>query len=412
MSHEPLIGESRNREARIGPALRELVGFGQVLRLAGLPVDTTRMIEFCRSADALPPGEVYWAGRTTLVSHREDIAVYDHLYEAYFGGTLRAAEQRRAPEFRLRAGDDDAGTDEHGSSPGTAGERAPSRLELLREKRFVPCTDDERALLDSLSAALRHEPPSRRGRRLTDSRRGELDVRQTLRRSMRTGGEPVVLHYRRRGTRLQRAVLAIDVSGSMAPYSRATLLFAHAATRTGLPWRTFCFGTRVTEVTRPLSAADPDEALTAIGASVDDFDGGTRIGDGLAALLDQGRSSGIRGAVVIVSSDGLETGPAHVLGEQMRRLRRLARAVAWLNPLKATPGYAPLAAGMKAAMPSVDLFADGHDLDAFVALVPGLVALAAGRRPVTPAASAAGATGPARDPRRTPVHLQAGARQW
>jgi uncharacterized protein with von Willebrand factor type A (vWA) domain len=159
----------------------------------------------------------------------------------------------------------------------------------------------------------------------------------------------------------RRLVFVLDVSGSMTDYSRALLLFAHAALRADPRWEAFCFGTRLTRLTKVLAAAGPDRALRQASAEVFDWDAGTRIGESLAHLL-AGHASTVRGSVVVVCSDGLEVGDPEHLRAQMARLSRLAHAVVWLNPLQEHPEYEPLARGMKAALPYVDLFAGGHNL--------------------------------------------------
>jgi uncharacterized protein with von Willebrand factor type A (vWA) domain len=149
----------------------------------------------------------------------------------------------------------------------------------------------------------------------------------------------------------------------MDAYSRALVLFAHAALRGQPRWDAFCFGTRLTRVTRALAGSNPDEALRRAAAEVIDWDGGTRIGECVKRFLDEHGHAGLaRGAVVVVCSDGLEVGDPDLLAEQMARLSRLAHRVVWLNPLQEDPAYEPLARGMHAALPHVDLFLSGHSL--------------------------------------------------
>jgi hypothetical protein len=158
-------------------------------------------------------------------------------------------------------------------------------------------------------------------------------------------------------------VLLLDVSGSMADYSRALLMFTHAVLRTDRRFEAFCFGTRLTRVTRALGAAALDEALDRAAEEVVDWNGGTRIGESLKRLLDEYGHRGLaRGAVVVICSDGLDVGDPELLGEQMARLSRLAHRVVWLNPLQEDPAYEPLARGMRAALPYVNVFASGHNL--------------------------------------------------
>jgi uncharacterized protein len=359
-------------------AVTRLTTFGRALRLAGLPVDTTRMIEFCRCTAELPPGDLYWAGRATLIARHEEIAVYDRIFDAFFSGRLEIVDVPPLPTLRLREGGRDDASDAEGASSGSAGTRAPSRLELLRAKTFEPCAPEESATVQHLVAAFRRRPPLRVARRLRPAARGKTDLRRTFRGASRTAGEPLLIHRRSRSPRPRRVVLAVDVSGSMAPYSRAPLLFAHSALRAGLPWHAYCFGTRLTDVTSCLRSHSSDVTLAAVAAAVEDFDGGTRIAESLANLLGSSArvAARIRGALVLVVSDGLELGDPAELGRRMRDVRRLAHRVVWINPLKATAGYAPTAGGMAAALPSVDCFVAGQDLRALAALVPDLRRLA------------------------------------
>jgi uncharacterized protein with von Willebrand factor type A (vWA) domain len=164
-------------------------------------------------------------------------------------------------------------------------------------------------------------------------------------------------------------IFILDVSGSMASYSRGLLVFAHAALRTGGNWESFCFGTRLTRVTRALSRSDPDVALARAADEVQDWDGGTRIGDSLKQFLDRyGHGGMARGAIVVICSDGLDIGDPELLAEQMRRLTRLAHRLIWLNPLSEQAGYQPIARGMSAALPFVDTFASGHSWASLEAL--------------------------------------------
>jgi uncharacterized protein len=246
-------------------------------------------------------------------------------------------------------------------------------------------------------ARLRLVAPPRLTRRRRASASGELDLRRTVRRALRTGGDPARILRRARRRRPRRFVLLLDVSGSMSAYSRALLVFAHAALRVDPRWEAFCFGTRLTRVTRALGGSDPDEALRRATADVVDWDGGTRIGESLKAFLDGFGHGGLaRGAVVVVCSDGLDTGDPALLGEQMARLARLAHTTVWLNPLREDPRYEPLARGMAAALPHVDVFASGHNLASLEELGARLAALAAGGREWTRGSPAVGSVRGAR----------------
>ena len=327
----------------------ELTRFGRALRDEGLGVGTGRVLRFCRAAALLDADDLYWAGRATLVARGEDIPLYDRVFEAFFGsGRDESSKEHAAVRVQLE------GRLEVGLA---------SPIELLRTKSFARCSPEDLAELAALMARVRLAVPTRRTRRRAAARAGTPDFRRTLRRSFRTGGEPLEQLWRVRRRRPRRLVLLLDVSGSMADYSRALVMFAHAALRADRRWEAFCFGTRLTRVTRALAGADPDEALARAAAEVVDWEGGTRIGDSLQAFLNGYGHGGLaRGSVVVLCSDGLEVGDPELLRDQMARLSRLAYRIVWLNPLQESPEYEPLARGMAAALPYVDVFASGHNL--------------------------------------------------
>jgi hypothetical protein len=166
-------------------------------------------------------------------------------------------------------------------------------------------------------------------------------------------------------------VLLVDVSGSMSPYARALVDFAHATVRADRRFEAFAFGTRLTRLTRALDTDRLDDARWRAAEAAADWDGGTRIGASLKTFCDRyGRPGLARGAVVVICSDGLEVGDADALGRQMAVLHRLAHRVVWLNPLKENSGYEPLARGMAAALPWIDVFASGHSLESLEAIAP------------------------------------------
>lgn len=333
-------------------ALGVLAGFGRALRAEGLPVGTGRIASFCRAAALLSPEDLYWAGRATLIGRSEHIPVYDRVFGEFFGD---ARPTPRPPPRVTAIVEEELAL--------------ASEIELLRRKNFAKCSPDELEQLVALLEHLRLAVPMRRSRRRIAAPSGAPDLRRTLRRSFRTGGEPFERSFRDRRRQRRRLVLLLDVSGSMADYSRALLVFAHAALRTDRRWEAFCFGTRLTRVTRALATSRPDEALARAADEVVDWNGGTRIGECLKQLLDDYGHRGLaRGVVVVICSDGLEVGDPELLAEQMARLSRLAHRVVWLNPLKGDPAYEPLARGMHAALPYVDVFVAGHNLASLEAL--------------------------------------------
>ncbi len=209
-----------------------------------------------------------------------------------------------------------------------------------------------------------------------------------MRRSLRSGGESTPRAFRAPATRPRRIVLLCDVSGSMEPYARAMLRFLHVAVAGRGRVEAFALGTRLTRLTRELSSRDPDAALAAAADRVADWSGGTRLGEGLRTFNDRWGVRGMaHGAIVVILSDGWDRGDPEVLGAEMARLARVAHRIVWVNPLKATPEYAPLARGMAAALPYVDDFVEGHSLGA----LEELVAVIARERRVPPVRPPSGA---------------------
>jgi len=240
-----------------------------------------------------------------------------------------------------------------------------SRAERLAVTDFSDLDSDELADLYRLMRRLRLSPPSRRGRRSRRHLQGDrLDVRATLRRSHRTGGDPVVQVRRRRVPRPRRLVVLCDISGSMEPYARAYLRFLHAAVGAS-DAEVFTFATRLTRLTRALAVASPQLALARAVAATPDWRGGTRLGESLKTFIDEyGRRGMARSAVVVVVSDGWEADDPVLLGEQMERLSRLAFRIVWVNPRSADPRYSPLVAGMAAALPFCHVLVSGHSMAA------------------------------------------------
>ena len=373
-----------------GP-LPPLVAFGRQLRALGIPVGTGRILTFARAVAALGLTDresLYWAGRTTMIGRREDFAAYDEAFADWYRGLTVQGELR--VELTLPPGgakrqvawgeqpDDlevtvggvaaqwrSAGDDEPEDDDETSIRIVASGVEVLREKSFPDLTEEERARVAAMIRRLAVTVPVERTRRTKPASKGStFDIRRTLRRSLRTQGEPFDRAMRARKSRTRPLVLILDISGSMAPYARALMQFGYAAMAAGRRVEVFVFGTRLTRVTRTLRTKDPDRAMHEIGTQVADWEGGTRIGESLKTLLDGwSQRAALRGAIVVLCSDGLERGDPELLKVQMARLRRLAHRVVWVNPLKGSPRYEPLARGMAAAMPSIDEFLSGHNLE-------------------------------------------------
>lgn len=354
--------------------LADLVAFTRLLARAGLPVTTDRVIaylEALRLVDLASEVAVYWAGRLTLCADPDDVARYDQAFAAWFSSDPRDQRMGRAGPPAPRAATIAALSDPPpGSSTGDEEEETPELRvaatgeEVLRERDMAELTIAEREHLRALLALLRPDPPRRRARRRKAARRGEPDPGRTLRAALRTGGEVTGLARRARRVRPRRVVLLLDVSGSMSPYADALLRFAHVVTRrTPQAVETFTLGTRLTRVTRELRQRDPERAIGDAGRAIPDWSGGTRLGEVLQAFLDRWGQRGVaRQAVVVVFSDGWERGGTELLGEQCRRLARLAHRVVWVNPHAGKRGYEPIQGGIAAALPHVDRLLAGHSL--------------------------------------------------
>ena len=352
------------------------VAFARVLRGAGVATPVSAVVSFAEALGAVGVDRrdhVYWVARTTLVRRPEDLEPFDRAFRAFFDGASDLHEEPGSPPESIRlvvdSDDDDTGAADDGD-PDTDDDSIHLRFsvaEVLRHRDFADYSDDELAEARRWMSRLRVVGSPRRSLRLTRTRRRTRrpDIGRTVRAAVRTRGDPLERHFRKPGVRYRRIVLLLDVSGSMEPYARALMRFVQAAVAGRRRVEAFTLGTRLTRVTRELDAHDPDVALRQAASRVQDWSGGTRLGDGIAAFNTRWGARGMaRGADVVILSDGWDRGDPDHLAEQMQRLHRLSHRLIWVNPLKVTPGYAPLARGMAAALPYVDEFVEGHSLDA------------------------------------------------
>jgi hypothetical protein len=352
---------------------RLVVAFARSLRRAGLDAPLDATIAFGEALALVgvgAGGPTYWAGRAVFVHRPEEIAVYDRVFGAFFGGIAGGASGAPRLEQIVALDADDAGsTDGTGDRHDADDVQAVrfSRVEVLRTRDFAAYTAAEHDEARRLMAALATSAAPRESRRRVPARRARRhpDLRATVRSSIRTDGELIRRRYRRRATRPRRLVLLLDVSGSMEAYARALVRFVHAAVIGAARVEAFALGTRLTRLTREFATHDPDAAVAAAARRVVDWSGGTRLGETLHTFNEQWGARGLaRGAVVVILSDGWDRGDPDVLHSEMQRLSRVAHRVIWVNPLKASPGYVPIAQGMAAALPFVDEFVEGHSLDA------------------------------------------------
>ena len=351
------------------------VAFARVLRRAGLNAPVDSVVAFVESLNHLGIGnrtDVYWAARATLVRRPEDFAAFDRVFAVFWDSRTANSEEPNIETIRIALATDDG--EDAGADGNAANTEADitltlrfSAVESLREKDFASYTDDELVLARELMSRLRLAGPRRKSLRLRSAHGTHAvpDLRRTVRTSLRSGGEPVRRYWKQPDDKLRRLVLLLDISGSMEPYSRAFLRFVHAAVAGRQRVEAFTFGTRLTRLTKELATRNPDEAISRAARQVTDWSGGTRLGECLRTFNDDWGVRGLaRGSIVVVLSDGWDRGDAELLGAQMERLHRAAHRTIWVNPLKVTKGYAPLAKGMAAAMPHIDDFVEGHSIDA------------------------------------------------
>ncbi len=353
---------------------RMAVAFCRMLRAAGLRLPPSSTINFVQSLGLVgveSRSSVYWAARATLVHRPEDLELFDRIFAAFWeqetwetvASETIAQDVVLALDLGDEDDDDDESDDEADGPDGDVQEVRFSSVEVLTEKDFAQCTDEEIVELNRLMSAMRFTTHQRRSRRLTPtrSRTGRPDLRRTVKWALRHQGEPVRRAFQQPSSRPRRLVFVLDVSGSMEAYARALIRFAHAAVSARSRVEVFALGTRLTRLTRYLNSRDPDRAMHEALPKVKDWAGGTRLGDGVAEFNSEWAVRGMgRGAVVVVLSDGWDRGDPELLGSEMQRLHRVTHELIWVNPLKATPGYAPLAAGMAASLPHVDRFVEGH----------------------------------------------------
>ena len=352
-----------------------LAGFARELRTAGLVVGTGDVLAYCAAMTPLDPSDLadlYWAGRVTLVSRGADIPAYDTVFRRYFLAAGAAGAEPPLLKASAAAAAEASALVMPGTEPGEIQDTErpslgwmASDVDALKHRSFAACTPDEFAALRRIMARIRLTPPRRRSRRTRPAGDGRApDMRTMIRRSMRMHGEPGELYFRQRRLRLRPLILVLDVSGSMTDYSRHLLQFAHTARHAAARVEVFCFGTRLTRITRDLAHRHPDDALEQAARTVLDWDGGTRIGESLDVLVRNWARTGLcRGGVVIICSDGLDRGDPGLLAAAMERLSRLCYRIVWLNPHKdADREFRPSTLGMMVAAPHIDLLLSGHDL--------------------------------------------------
>jgi uncharacterized protein len=365
-----------------------LRGVGVVVSARG----PANFVQALRELVPLTPSELYWAARLTLVNRMEDLAAFDAVFEATFGGAVlgldRSAPQRAQRSRAVRPGlPGSPGSERSRPSHSAAGlpwatrasrmtvdrehtgasipDLLPSRIAARADEPFDQFDPQDLRLLGCWLEASLAQWPQRRSLRLEPSRHGKtIDLRRTMSASRMTGWEPVILARTRRRRRRRRIVLVCDVSRSMRPYATIYLHLMRAAVlrQAGIRPEVFAFSTSLTRLTSVLSHRSPEVALDRANARVTDRYGGTHIARCLGALLTAPHGNALRGAVVIIASDGWDSDPPDLLAHALARVHRRAELLVWLNPRAAHSEFQPLAGSMAAALPYCDLFLPAHSL--------------------------------------------------
>jgi len=373
--------------------------FSQRLHDAGMPVTPSQTQQYARSLVLTKPvsrRRLYWATRAVFVTGFIQLPTFDRVFREVFGSSAKNDfEQSDDMELEPAPPKDDNDTEEdelddedlpdsgEGGADMTPGDGSgedddedgdeveipilsASEEEELSEKHFSALASHELAALYRLMARLDLATPTRRTRRRKRGRHGEhMDMRRTLRNSLRTGGDPIKLARRRRRVQKRKLVLLCDISGSMEPYARAYLQFLHCARASGPDHEAFVFATRLTRLTKQLAGRNPQRAIRRATEAVEDWSSGTRIGEALKTFNDRyGRRGMARGSVIVILSDGWERGDPQMVSREMERLARLAYRVVWVNPRVSAPGFQPKAGGLVAALPYCNALVSGHSLKA------------------------------------------------
>ncbi len=371
--------------------LKNLVLFGRLLRSAGLDVGPGQVIDVAAALEYIDIGkrdEFYHAARALLVHRRADLAQFDLAFRLFWQArTVPPIEPPSVPHpalqprslrmpgvsYREIPFDVDGEDIRHARQSErivVEVQQTFSPVEVLRKKNFDAFTWDEVQQAKQLISEMTWRVGERPTRRKERVWRGEyLDMRRVIRRNMKYGGEFLELAWKRTKFKPRPLVVLCDVSGSMERHSRMLLHFVHTLSNDMERVEAFLFGTRLTHITRQISRKDIDEAIGEVVKAVEDWGGGTRIGETVKTFnYYWARRVAARGAVVLVISDGWDRGDAKLLRREMERLQRSCFRLIWMNPLLAAPDYQPLTQGLQAALPYVDDFLPIHNLESLEAL--------------------------------------------
>ncbi|WP_339716709.1 VWA domain-containing protein [uncultured Sneathiella sp.] len=378
-------------ETQAGGSFTEnILHFARTLRRAGLPVGPGRVIEAIRAVEVAGirrRDDFYWTLHSVFVNRRDQWDIFDQAFHVFWRNPeilkkmmdmmlpttfLDSTKRDDQPELNRRLSD--ALAPSPAPDPEKEGESEEIEInatltasdnELLQSKDFESMTAEEMELAKKAMASMQLPILSVKTRRhRADFHGGVIDMRRTLRASLRSGGASIPLRFKSRVTRHPPLVILCDISGSMTQYSRMLLHFMHALTNDRDRVHTFVFGTRLTNITRYMKYRDVDASLDAVSEKVEDWSGGTRIG---ATIKEFNKFWSRRvlgqGAVVLLISDGLDRDAGEGLGVEMERLHKSCRQLIWLNPLLRYQGFEPRSKGVKAILPHVDQFRTIHNLN-------------------------------------------------
>jgi uncharacterized protein with von Willebrand factor type A (vWA) domain len=374
---------------------RNWLHFGAMLRGLGFDAGPARMLPFLQTLtviDLRRPDDLRTAVHAHFGRRREELPVLDRALVAFLRAEARAADGSPSDEAETERGEpltlmgrqlkvlDDDSEEAEGSEEQEVA--SYSQAEVLRQRDFDTLTEAEMAEVRRLIRLMRLPAGLTRSRRARAGGHDELDIRRLLRRSMRFGGELLVFSWKSPRLRPRPLVLLCDISGSMERYTRLLLNFAYALKNASTRVEAFVFATRLTRITRLLRSHDVDTALNRVTASVDDWSGGTRIGEAIESFNRRyARRVLGHGATVAIISDGWDRGDAAQMRHAIARLQRSCHRLIWMNPLMGAPGYEPLTLGLQAALPFVDDFLPAHNLANLEAL-GALLLETTNRRPV------------------------------
>ncbi len=366
-------------------------GFASRLREAGISVSVDRTARMVNAVSLIGPAsvaELYWCVRIALLGDIEELPVFDSVFLSVFGSdSLKRSvtgevQVEGANEIHsLPKGDEESGHSHQepktstASSPSSSNSEGQTDLgqfglrtmatadEAFSQRSLAEMNDEERKIAEEIVSAFAMSAPTRLTRRSSShGMRPSVDVRRTVRKAVRTGGDPVKLITSGHSRTQRRVVVIVDISGSMEPFAQLYVHFMHCLSK-AIDSESFVFATRLSRITNELGTNRIDDAITRASEVAKDRFGGTRIADALRGFIEEyGRRGMARGAVIVIASDGWECGDPERLGEQMRRLSLLANRIIWVNPRSAAKGYQPLTGGMSAALPYCDVLLGGQSL--------------------------------------------------